>query len=144
MKQTFAFSTAITALFFLISCGTPPTEKDGAQQAGTDTEQIAKDWDAAKEAYHDVMSSTFHPAEEGDLEPLKARYSELASAAKQWAALPLPENMKNKGMEELLQKLATDSEAIGAAVTSGSDEAITTAITALHEVFHKIVGLCED
>ena len=142
MKRTIALFMPFLALLFLASCGNTqaPAEQSESPQAG---DQVTKDWDAAKEAYHDVMSGTFHPAEEGNLEPLKTRYTELSSAAKKWAELPLPENLAGKGLEELLPKLVTESEAIGTVVTTGSEEEITASITALHEVFHEIVGLCE-
>ncbi len=134
---------ASLVILFLFSCGNTTAQQEESQQAGIDAEQVANDWDAAKEAYHEIMSSTFHPAEEGDLEPLKTRHAELAGAAKKWAELPMPEGMKGKGLEALLQKLQAGSEAIGTEVSGGSDEALTASITALHDVFHDIVGLCD-
>lgn len=99
-------------------------------------------WEAAKSAYHEVMSKTFHPAEEGNLAPLKSRYMELADKSAAWAALPLPADQQGKGLEAVLAQLAKESKALGRTVRNGSDAEITTAITALHETFHQVVGLC--
>ena len=102
-------------------------------------------WDEAKEAYHHSMSSTFHPAEEGDLEPLKESYSELAINAKNWLATPVPENLSKKELKVLLKKLDKESGKIGKLVEKGaSDDELKDAIYALHDVFHNIVGLCQE
>ena len=102
-------------------------------------------WDDAKEAYHHSMSSTFHPAEEGDLEPLKETYNELAVNAKNWLATPVPENLSQKELKVLLKKLDKESGKIGKLVEKGaSDEELKVAIYALHDVFHDIVGLCQE
>ena len=37
-----------------------------------------------KEDFHAVMSETFHPAEEGKLEPIKNRSQEMADKAMAW------------------------------------------------------------
>lgn len=36
-------------------------------------------------AFHDVMSATFHPMEEGDLNPIRSRAKEMAAKAIEWA-----------------------------------------------------------
>ena len=36
------------------------------------------------EAFHDVMSKTFHPAEEGKMEPIKSRSAEMLEKAMAW------------------------------------------------------------
>ena len=95
------------------------------------------------EAYHEIMRTTFHPAEEGDVEPLKAKYAELATRSKAWASMPLPEQYKGKGLEKVMEELEKESAAIGEVVRNGSDEEMTESIIALHEVFHKIKGLCD-
>jgi hypothetical protein len=55
----------------------------GEQATATSTAQANDKW-AELEAYHDVMSQTFHPAEEGKLEPIRKRAGELAEKARQW------------------------------------------------------------
>lgn len=141
LRLSFLLATLISLLAACANSSSPPNETAAESSAVTAADST---WDAAMEAYHDVMSATFHPAEEGNLEPLKTRFAELATQAEAWAALPLPEKHQGKGLETVMQQLKTESAAIGAVVSNGADEEITQAITALHEVFHQIVGLCDE
>lgn len=96
-------------------------------------------WNKNVDAYHAIMSSTFHPAEEGNLEPLKSQAENLAARAADWAAAPVPMAMKGK-VEGPLRKLADDSKKIAEMVKNkASDQALTDAITKLHDVFHGLM-----
>lgn len=142
-----AFFFLLLAGLFLTACGNQPAEQQDANTATAEAEapEVASAWDQAMEAYHDVMSGTFHPAEEGDLAPLKERSGELAKASAAWAALPVPEVHAGKGLESMMSQLQTGSAAIGELVQQGaSDEELTEAIVALHDVFHGIVGACRE
>jgi hypothetical protein len=100
-------------------------------------------WNEAKDAYHKVMAGTFHPAEEGNLEPLKKKHNVLTYQASEWAALPIPKEMRSKELKNSLKMLKQESKSIGKLVMNGaSDEELTKAMFALHDVFHTIVGLC--
>lgn len=122
------------------SCG--QTQK--AQQT-TSSSAAASDlapWNTHVDAYHEVMSTTFHPAEEGDLQPLKTKAGMLAERGAAWANMTLPASLKGKGIEAKLQALATGSREIAELVQkNASDEALTKAITALHDVFHEVVEM---
>jgi hypothetical protein len=102
-------------------------------------------WEDAKEAYHHAMSSTFHPAEEGDFKPLKEGYNDLAVSAKNWMAVDIPESLDGKELKPRLKKLYKESSKIGKLIEKGvSDEELKGAIFGLHDVFHEIVGLCQE
>ena len=45
---------------------------------------------AEKDAFHKVMSETFHPAEEGKLEPIRKRSQEMMDVAIAWKNLTAP------------------------------------------------------
>lgn len=143
-----AFLTAL-----MISCNEPPAAEENAEEAATTeenvgevTEAMAKapmnEWDEAKEAYHEVMADVFHSAEEGNLEPLKNRAEELGTLAEKWAALPIPEKLKTPELEQAMKDLEMSSKMMPKMVEKGVDEDMTKGITALHDVFHKVVGLC--
>ena len=140
MKSFFNIALFIGAGLLLFSCH---TSKSAVSSKGSSPEQIAVAWEAAKDDFHGVMASTFHPAQEDNLAPVKAKYQELADISSKWAALPLPQNEQGKGLDKLLKKLSTESKTIGKVVNKGNDEAIKNAIFGLHDVFHKIVGLCD-
>lgn len=100
-------------------------------------------WNEAK-TFHHFMSTTFHPAEEGNFAPLKEKADSLAWAAERWAKSPIPSNYKEKETKEALVVLAKQSKDILAAVKAKkSDNELKKMITATHDTFHKIVGECK-
>jgi hypothetical protein len=95
--------------------------------------------------FHDIMSVTFHPSEEGNLAPLKAKSDSLVIIAKQWKAAPIPADYKPKQTAESIAKLLTQCEGISAAVKAKKDDkALTTMIKEAHDTFHYIVGECKE
>ena len=93
--------------------------------------------------FHDVMSQTFHPSEDGDLAPIKARAGEMASKAKVLADSKVPSQFSNPKMKETLQKLVTGSEGLANLInTNASDAEITSSLSDLHDVFHTVMMLC--
>jgi hypothetical protein len=95
-------------------------------------------------AFHTVMSQTFHPAEEGDLKPIRERSGEMVEKAKAWKASTIPADYTEvKGIETSLDALVDGSSKLDAKIKAGAkDEEILKDLSALHDVFHKIVGLC--
>lgn len=102
------------------------------------------DWPALL-AFHKVMSQTFHPSEEGKLEPLKQRSHELAEKAKALQTNPIPPAFNRSEIIETIKQLSKDSKKLDQLVKNGqSDAVLTKALNDLHDVFHRIVGLCKD
>jgi hypothetical protein len=103
-----------------------------------------KNWKEMKD-FHQVMSQTFHPSEEGNLQPIKTRIGEMAQKAEALKASKVPAELDNKKVRKHINKLVVDSKKLQAKIAAGaSDEEITKALSALHDVFHKIVGLCSE
>ena len=95
------------------------------------------------EAFHKVMSTTFHPAEEGNFEPIKTRIGEMVEAAAKLTANPIPAEYNKQNIIDAAKKLETDSKALEEKIKAGAtNEEIFKDLTALHDTFHKIVGLC--
>lgn len=101
-------------------------------------------WPAIKE-FHEVMSQTFHPAEEGNFAPIKARSEEMMTKATKVVKSDIPAAFKTKAILASAGKLETQSAALNKLVTSGAtNEVIFKSLTALHDTFHQIVGLCSE
>ena len=98
------------------------------------------------DAFHDVMSQTWHPIEEGNYEPIHARSNELAEAAAAWKKSDIPGEYKAvKDIKKKLKELATETKELNKEITKGcSDEEIKEDMEELHELFHDIVGLCKE
>jgi hypothetical protein len=91
--------------------------------------------------FHSYMASTFHPAEEGNLEPLKAKADSLYISAIKWNESAIPSNFKPVETKAELTKLVTQCALIKEAVAGKKDDKeLTKLITDAHEIFHKIVG----
>lgn len=108
-------------------------------------QSIFDKWPELK-TFHGVMSQTFHPAEEGDLKPIKMRSEEMKDKAALLAKSNAPEEFKTDKIKNAVKRLKVDSKKLHKIVKKKqtTDAEITKAITDLHDVFHEIVGLCKD
>lgn len=96
-------------------------------------------------AFHEVMSATYHPMEEGNFKPIRTRAAEMASKAKQWSDSTPPALYDKAEIKTNVVKLAQESQALAALVTKkASDAAIKESLNALHDRFHEIAGMCND
>ncbi|MBM3412234.1 MAG: DJ-1/PfpI family protein [Bacteroidetes bacterium] len=105
---------------------------------------IFSKWPALGE-YHKIMSATFHPAEVGNLEPLKDRAIELKTRAKYISQSAIPEDFQKPGIQELISKLEKESASLAELVIAKkADDTLKKAIYSLHDRFHEIMGKCRE
>ncbi|WP_309642537.1 hypothetical protein [Flavobacterium sp.] len=101
-------------------------------------------WPAIK-AFHEVISQTFHPSEEGNLEPIKARSEELMNSATAVLKSDIPAEYRTPAILASAEKLQLKSKALHKMVTAkASDADLKKSLSELHDVFHEIVGLCSE
>ena len=98
-----------------------------------------------KDNFHGIMSETFHPAEDGDFGPIRSRIGEMVEKAAAWQKSAIPADFADvAGIQENLAKLVAGSEALNTKIKANcTDAEILTDLTALHDVFHSVVGLCK-
>jgi len=97
------------------------------------------------DAFHDVMSKTFHPAEEGKLDPIRSKSAEMVSRAVAWKNSTAPAGYDKNAVKENLKELVKGSKKIDKLVKqNASDKELTEELSALHEVFHGIVEKCSE
>jgi hypothetical protein len=98
-------------------------------------------WTELKE-FHEVMASTFHPSEEGNYKPIRARSAEMAEKAQKLADSKIPKEFDNADVKKAVAKLAADSKSLDEKNKAGiSNEELGKLLSALHDTFHQIVGL---
>ena len=108
----------------------------------TSTHAQSAEWKELDD-YHKVMASTFHPSEEGNLQPIKERSGELADKAKALQKSTIPAAYQKPGVKESLDLLAKESKALDKMVRKKKPDAdITKSLTALHERFHEVIEKC--
>ena len=94
-------------------------------------------------SFHAVMSPTFHPSEEGNLNPIKERIGEMVTKAEALAQSKIPTQFENDAIKEATKKLAIDSKKLQQLVSDkATDEQIKSALSNLHDTFHLIVEKC--
>lgn len=100
-------------------------------------------WPALK-TFHGVMSETFHPSEEGKLEPIKKRSTEMYEKAVAVSKSAIPDELKTKkGIKEAVAELVKGTKELDALIKAkSSDEVIKTKLASLHDTFHKIIETC--
>ena len=97
------------------------------------------------EAFHDVMAKTFHPAEEGKLEPIRSRSDEMVEKAMAWKNSTAPEGYDKTAVLKKLKELVKGTKEINKMVKkNASDKELKEELTELHDVFHEIMEKCED
>lgn len=100
-------------------------------------------WPALK-TFHGVMSETFHPSEEGKLEPIKTRSTEMYEKAVAVSKSAIPDELKaKKGIKEAVVDLVKGTKELDALIKAkSSDEVVKTKLAGLHDTFHKIIETC--
>jgi hypothetical protein len=94
--------------------------------------------------FHSFMAASFHPAEEGNFEPLRAKADSLFITAQLWQASPVPSNYKPDETKAALVKLVTQCGEINKSVKANVPNAdLKKMITDAHDTFHYITGECK-
>lgn len=94
--------------------------------------------------FHSVMGSTFHPAEEGDLKPIRSRSQEMVDKAIAWEVSNAPEGYDKNAVKGTLKKLVSGAKEIDKMVKdNAADKDLVTKLTSLHDVFHEIMEKCQ-
>lgn len=94
-------------------------------------------------AFHSIIAQTFHPSEEGNLEPVKTHSGELVQKAQTLAGSTVPAAFDNPKVKAALTSLLVEAKKMDEDVKSGKpDVALKSQISKVHDAFHQIVGLC--
>lgn len=95
--------------------------------------------------FHEVMSTTFHPAEEGNLAPLREKAGTLVERAEAWKKSAVPTGYNPAKTADTLKRLVKQCKNVRKAVKKGkSDAELTAAITTAHDIFHEIMEKCRE
>lgn len=99
---------------------------------------------AEKDAFHEVMSKTFHPVEEGKFEPIKARSGEMLEKAIAWKNSTAPAGYDMKLVKKDLGTLVKGVKKLNKIIKKNATDAeIKAQLTELHDIFHGITEKCD-
>lgn len=97
------------------------------------------------EDFHTVMSTTFHPAEEDNLQPLKEKAGDLLAGAQNWQKSVVPVGFKADVTKPILKRLVKECHVIKNAVgKKQTDTELKAMITKAHGIFHEIMEKCRE
>lgn len=100
------------------------------------------DWPALK-TFHEVMSQTFHPSEEGNLQPIKTRVGEMVTKAKALQSSSIPPEFDKPAVKNSLANLVEATKNLERQIKKKtSDTEITKTLSNVHDTFHAVIGLC--
>lgn len=96
-----------------------------------------------KDAFHEVMSKTFHPAEEGNYAPIRSRIDEMVTKAIAFKN-SVPDFLENKKeLKKSLKKLVKQTKSFSKKIKAGASDAdLKEDFIALHDTYHTVVGIC--
>ena len=118
-------------------------EENSQTQEKPKPQVSASDWKELK-TFHSIMAQTFHPAEDGDLKPIRERSGEMAEKAKLLAASKPPAEFDKPEMKRAVEELVIGTKKLDEMVKNkATDKEVTEFLSGLHDTFHKIVGLCQ-
>lgn len=106
---------------------------------------IEKDsWQALKD-FHMVMGQTFHPAEEGNMAPIRARSQELQDKAIALKNSKIPASFDTPEIRKAIDDLVKGATEINKLNTKKTKDVILKEkLIKLHDTFHIIQGLCSS
>lgn len=95
------------------------------------------------DVFHDIMGATFHPAEDGNLQPIRTRNKEMLEKAVAWKKAAVPQGYDQAAVSASLKKLVKGAKEIDKLVkANATDKELTDKLSALHDVFHEIMEKC--
>lgn len=126
--------TLLLAVVVIAACSSKKEDSHGEHAEEADS----KEWKEMDD-FHMVMAETFHPYKDSaNLEPAKAKASELVAAADKWVSAPLPKKMDNDEIKGKLENLKQESQSLVQTVSGGDDKAIGDQLTKIHDLFHEL------
>ena len=96
------------------------------------------------EEFHTIMAQTFHPAEEGKMEPIKSRSQEMLDKAIAWESSTAPAGYDQNAVKKTLKDLVKGAKEINKLIKENAqDNIIKEKLSGLHDIFHEIMEKCE-
>ncbi len=106
--------------------------------------RIEKDGWTELNDFHDIISQTFHPSEEGNLKPVRGRSGELLSKAKALKGGRFPASFNTPEIKKTIDDLVKGAASVNQMVIKkAGDKTITKKLDEVHNLYHAILALCE-
>ena len=129
MKKTFTLITMMISAFAITAAAQTPVTSQAQ-------------W-TEKNEFHKVMAQTYHPSEEGNFEPIRSRIGEMHEKAVAWANSTPPKEFDKPEVKATIKEMVGQIEVLKSMIEKkATNEELKPKMEALHDTFHKIVGMC--
>ena len=103
--------------------------------------EVFNQWPAL-DSVHSILSATYHPAETGDVAPIKARATELAQTAKKLTPASIPQAWRTQEMRRAVKEFQAETLRVKQLVSKKAPDAqIVSKLSVAHDAFHRIMSL---
>lgn len=94
--------------------------------------------------YNELLSKTFHSAEEGNLNPIRVSSEDLVARAELLDIETIPQDLRTAKLDENIRILKKQTKVVSLLIASKAPNAeIMRAFQNLYDIFHTIVQMCE-
>jgi hypothetical protein len=95
--------------------------------------------------FHEVMSQTYHPSEEGNFKPIRARAAEMLIKAEALQKSKAPAEFDNESTKAAVNQLVVSVREVKMAIELGNpDSDIKILLAIAHDKFHNLIGEKEE
>jgi hypothetical protein len=146
MLQKLLFASLVLVAPLSLTAQDPAKPTPEAEKKGMMDDHMMGPWKEMN-AFHRVMAATWHPAsQKGDVAPLKAKATELLSAADAWAASKppaMPASCADSTVIAAVKKVATETKTLLGLVESNADDTrLKSALKGVHDTFEVAEKSC--
>ncbi|HEY5692432.1 MAG TPA: hypothetical protein VIS49_13315 [Cyclobacteriaceae bacterium] len=114
-----------------LSCTHKPEPESGSSEDAVAWKEM--------DEFHMVMAESFHPfRDSANLEPVKMYAAEMTKLAEQWTNSELPTKVNTEEVKYMIEELEEVTNVLADLVEAGDDDAIGTALTNVHDSFHRL------
>lgn len=95
--------------------------------------------------YHELLSNTFKPSENGDFGPIKLSSQELVTKVEALDVTTMPQDLRTPRLEEVIVILKRQTKVLNELVKAKAPNAeIMRTFENVHDIFNRVVYVCNN
>ena len=96
-------------------------------------------------SFHELMSNSFKPSEEGDFKPIKLNSQELVIKVDALDVTTIPQELRSPRLESVLTVLKSHTKLLNELVKSKAPDAeIMREFENVHDIYNRVIYVCEQ
>ncbi len=96
-------------------------------------------------SFHELMSNSFKPSEEGDFKPIKLNSQELVTKVDALDITTIPQEIRSPRLESVLTVLKNHTKSLNELIKSKAPDAeIMREFENVHDIYNRVIYECEQ